>query len=87
MRAVPLFPLPLHDNLAPRISVIYLEYRFLSQYRIPCQEHRIKENGKTSLFSSSYFKALTKKSGRIAGSSPKDAMMSLKVTEEAVPFA
>ena len=47
----------------------------------------MKENGKTSLFSSAYFKALTKKSGTIAGSSPKDAMMSLKVTDEAVAFA
>lgn len=75
MRAVPLFPLP------------FLEYRFLSQYRIPCQERRIKENEKNSLFSSAYFKALTKKSGTIAGSSPKDAMMSLKVTDEAVAFA
>lgn len=60
---------------------------FFFQYRIPCQERRTKKDGKDTLFSSAYFKALTKKSGRIAGSSPKDAMMSLKVTKEAVPFA
>lgn len=88
MGAVPSFPLPFHDNLAPRISVISIStIVFFFQYRIPCQERRTKKDGKDTLFSSAYFKALTKKSGRIAGSSPKDAMMSLKVTKEAVPFA
>lgn len=88
MRAVPSFPLPFHDNLAPPISVISISNIVF----FPSTASRVKnavqkKMEKNSLFSSSYFKALTKKSGRIAGSSPKDAMMSLKVTEEAVPFA
>lgn len=83
-----LIPTPFsRQSRTPNLCHFYLDYRFLFQYRIPCQERRTKKDGKDTLFSSAYFKALTKKSGRIAGSSPKDAMMSLKVTKEAVPFA